>query len=85
VCGVVFQGAERATGCQFSFVCNGALGPPAEPDAWRRAGAVAQKALGGFVYKPMENATHFHATYVTPYWSGGMTRIGLIGRHIFYR
>lgn len=85
VCGVVFQGAERVTGCQFSFVCDGALGPPAELDAWRRAGAVAQKALDGFVYKPMEDATHFHATYVTPHWSGGMTRIKQIGGHIFYR
>ena len=25
VCGVVFQGSERSTGCQFSFTCDGAL------------------------------------------------------------
>jgi len=25
VCGVVFQGQERATGCQFTFTCDGAL------------------------------------------------------------
>ncbi|MFM8375734.1 MAG: cell wall hydrolase, partial [Phenylobacterium sp.] len=24
ICGVVFQGASRQTGCQFSFTCNGA-------------------------------------------------------------
>jgi Cell Wall Hydrolase len=85
VCDVVFQGAERATGCQFSFVCNGALGPPAESDAWRRAGVVAQRALAGFVYEPLKDATHFHATYVTPYWSGSLTRLKQIGGHIFYR
>src|ERR671914_1597842 len=25
VCGVVFQGSERRTGCQFSFTCDGSL------------------------------------------------------------
>ena len=28
VCGVVYQGSERVTGCQFSFTCDGALGRP---------------------------------------------------------
>jgi Cell Wall Hydrolase len=85
VCDVVFQGASRATGCQFSFVCNGALGPPSEADAWRRAGLVAERALAGFVYEPLKDATHFHAAYVTPYWSGSLTRLKQIGGHIFYR
>ena len=85
VCDVVFQGASRATGCQFSFVCNGALGPPAEADAWRRAGVVAERALAGFIYEPLKDATHFLATYVTPYWSGSLTRLKQIGGHIFYR
>ncbi|MDE8453312.1 cell wall hydrolase, partial [Klebsiella pneumoniae] len=25
ICGVVFQGSERPTGCQFTFTCDGAL------------------------------------------------------------
>ncbi|MFN5901342.1 MAG: cell wall hydrolase, partial [Novosphingobium sp.] len=25
VCGVVYQGSERTTGCQFSFTCDGSL------------------------------------------------------------
>jgi len=84
VCDVVFQGADRPTGCQFSFTCNGALGPPTEPDAWRRANEVAGRALAGFVYAPLKDATHFHATWVNPYWSGSLTRLGQIGGHIFY-
>jgi len=30
-------------------------------------------------------ATHFHADYVQPKWTGTMTRLIKIGRHIFYR
>ncbi|RZJ87257.1 MAG: cell wall hydrolase, partial [Brevundimonas sp.] len=37
VCGVVFQGAERITGCQFSFTCDGALGQAPVGWAWDRA------------------------------------------------
>jgi hypothetical protein len=84
VCDVVFQGADRSTGCQFSFTCNGALGPPTEPDAWRRANEVAGRALAGFVYAPLKDATHFHAAWVNPYWSGSLTRLGQVGGHIFY-
>lgn len=84
VCDVVFQGADRQTGCQFSFTCNGALGPPAETEAWRQANAVAERALAGFTFAPAKDATHFHATWVNPYWSGSLTRLGQIGGHIFY-
>jgi hypothetical protein len=69
---------------QFSFTCNGALGTPTELDAWRRANEVASRALAGFVYAPVKDATHFHATWVNPYWSGSLTRLGQIGGHIFY-
>ncbi len=32
VCGVVYQGSERATGCQFTFTCDGSLvRPPIAP------------------------------------------------------
>ena len=58
VCGVVYQGSDRTTGCQFTFVCDGSLGPPSNLDAWARATDIARKALAGFVYKPMLTATH---------------------------
>ncbi len=85
VCGVVFQGWERRTGCQFTFVCDGSLREPSDYDAWERARDIARKALAGFVYKPMQEATHYHAAWMTPYWSGQMTRIRQIGGHVFYR
>jgi hypothetical protein len=84
VCGVVYQGAERSTGCQFTFVCDGSLRPPADADAWARAGEIARKALAGFVYAPMAAATHYHAAWMRPYWAASVARIGQIGGQIFY-
>ena len=86
ICGVVFQGAERRTGCQFTFTCDGAMArrPPA-PAAWRRALDVAGAALAGSVYAPVGLATHYHADWVLPYWSSSLDRIARIGPHIFYR
>ena len=31
------------------------------------------------------SVTHFHATYVSPDWSGEKQRVARIGRHVFYR
>ena len=49
VCGVVYQGAERRTGCQFSFTCDGSLRYAPEPGLWRQAQEVARRALAGHV------------------------------------
>jgi hypothetical protein len=84
VCGVVYQGSERSTGCQFTFVCDGSLREPSDMVAWDRAVAIAKQALAGFVCKPAMDATHYHAAWMTPYWSGQFTRIGQIGGHVFY-
>jgi len=85
VCGVVYQGAERRTGCQFSFTCDGALlrAPAAAP--WREAQAVAQAALAGYVERRVGTATHYHADYVLPKWAYQLGKLTQIGRHIFYR
>lgn len=85
VCGVVYQGAGRRTGCQFSFVCDGSMRGRRESAAWNRARQVAGRALGGFVYAPVGNATHFHTTAVNPRWSGSLVRVAQVGRHVFYR
>lgn len=84
VCGVVFQRSAGGT-CQFSFACDGSMDRPIEPAAWDKAHAIAAQALHGFVFKPLKDATHFHAAWMTPYWSPSLTRIRQIGGHIFYR
>jgi spore germination cell wall hydrolase CwlJ-like protein len=85
VCGVVFQGAERASGCQFTFTCDGALGRKPDEAAWARARKVAAAALNGYVMKKVGMATHYHADYVAPYWSPSLVKVAVVGQHIFYR
>ena len=85
VCGVVYEGSTRATGCQFTFTCDGSLMRRPMADSWRRAREVAEAALTGFVYQPVGNATHYHANYVVPYWAPTLTKNAVIGAHIFYR
>ena len=85
VCGVVFQGSERSTGCQFTFTCDGALARAPNQSIWARARMVAEAALAGSVYAPVGWATHYHTNWVVPYWSSSLVKIGNVGTHIFYR
>jgi spore germination cell wall hydrolase CwlJ-like protein len=85
VCGVVYQGAARATGCQFTFTCDGSLSHAPPVSMWNQAQAVARRALGGFVVKDVGSATHYHAAYVAPYWAPTLVKMKQIGQHIFYR
>jgi hypothetical protein len=85
VCGVVYQGSARTTGCQFTFTCDGSLRFTPEPGLWRRAQAVASRALGGFVDRQVGSATHYHAIYVAPYWAPTLVKMRQVGAHIFYR
>ena len=85
VCGVVFQGSERSTGCQFTFTCDGSIRSRPEPAGWDRARRIAADALAGEVYAPVGQATHYHTRAVLPYWSDSLTRSAMIGAHIFYR
>jgi hypothetical protein len=85
VCGVVFQGSQRSTGCQFSFTCDGSLARKPQASAWNRARRVASAALGGFVFRPVGLATHYHTTAIYPYWAPSLAVVGTIGAHRFYR
>ncbi len=84
VCGVIYQGSERATGCQFSYSCDGSMARIPAQAAWLRAQRVASQALAGSVYAPVGMATHYHATYVYPYWAPSLNFVGTIGAHRFY-
>jgi hypothetical protein len=85
VCGVVYQGSQRATGCQFSFTCDGSMSGAIEPYAWERAGRIAAAALRGDVYRPVGLATNYHTTSISPYWAPSLVPQITLGAHIFYR
>lgn len=86
VCGVVLQGSERKTGCQFSFTCDGSIDRRRpSPDAWQLARVRAESAIEGAVDGDVADATHYHADYVVPWWSAKLQTLAKVGRHIFYR
>ena len=85
ICGVVFEGADRSTGCQFSFTCMGALAQAPVGWAWKRSQTVAERMLAGHVATRVGTATHYHADYVHPWWATTLNKLTQIGAHIFYR
>lgn len=85
VCGVVYQGSSRRTGCQFTFTCDGSLRRKASGSTWARAQNIASEALSGRVYEPIGHATHYHTLWVNPYWASSLDHVGTIGAHRFYR
>nr|WP_165191399.1 cell wall hydrolase [Caulobacter soli] len=85
ICGVVYEGAARGTGCQFSFTCDGSLERAISPTIWTNAEIVAKRALSGYVMRDVGAATHYHANYVYPYWAPTLVKLRTLGAHIFYR
>ena len=92
ICGVVRQGKKNADGsmkrnaCQFSWYCDGKSDWPSKGDAWFKAQLLAWQIIEDGAYRGLtEGATHYHADYVNPKWAKGLTLIGRIGEHIFYR
>ena len=84
ICGVVYEGSERPTGCQFTFTCDGSLNRTPYPRAWERARAIARQALTGEVEPSVGMATHYHTDWVFPYWAPGLKKLAKVGTHIFY-
>ncbi|MGV3457365.1 cell wall hydrolase [Sphingomonas sp.] len=85
VCGVVFQGQERRTGCQFTFTCDGAMRRTPSPAAWGRAQTIARQALTGSVFAKVGHSTHYHTDWVVPYWSSSLDKVAEVNTHLFFR
>ncbi|MEM1106541.1 MAG: cell wall hydrolase [Pseudomonadota bacterium] len=85
ICEVVYQGATRTTGCQFTFTCDGAMSLRPRGERWAKAQAVAAQVMLDLHEPRTSDATHYHANYVDPVWNSGLVRTRKIGVHIFYR
>ncbi|MGL4286716.1 MAG: cell wall hydrolase [Phreatobacter sp.] len=87
ICGVVYQNAHRYLACQFTFACEGRRSLVAtEPESWTLASRIARDMLAGRTWlAEVGHATHYHATYVRPWWARSMNRLQQIGVHVFYR
>lgn len=85
VCGVVYQGGNRRTGCQFTFVCDGSLARPLSQRMLERARVVAERALAGDNPGHVAGALNYHARTVQPGWARRLDLVAQIGAHLFYR
>ena len=91
ICEVAYQ-STKVKGrriCQFSWYCDGKLEPnlarQEERKAWKRAETIADLVYMGKIDNPVENATMFHAVYVSPKWKNHFDKVAKIGDHIFYQ
>lgn len=92
-CSVVKQGyVEGRVDCQFSFYCDGrsdAVPDSPEGDMARKLAiryadmADDERRINTAV---VDGANHYHASYVTPYWSKHprMRLVAIVGDHLFY-
>lgn len=87
ICGVVYEGSKRRTGCQFSFTCDRHPDRVRNRHAWTMAQRIATSVMrtGGRVNSITKGATFYHADYVKPGWATRMVKVAEIGTHIFYR
>ncbi len=86
VCGVVYQNAHKHNACQFTFACDNVRDVVTEPQAWELAKRIARDTLDGKIWlEDIGKATHYHATYVNPWWVRTMKKHKTVGIHIFYR
>lgn len=77
ICAVAFQNK------QFSAFNNG-FQPIKEPWSWRTSMLIAQAVLDDPGVAPIQHATHYHTTSVSPYWADDFTYLGQSGEHLFY-
>jgi spore germination cell wall hydrolase CwlJ-like protein len=85
ICGVVYQGSHRSTGCQFTFTCDGSLNQRPRGRAWDRAQRVATAVMSGYTRPITQGATHYHTHAVNPVWNSGLVETTNIESHVFYR
>src|SRR5947208_8056606 len=86
VCGVVYQNAHRHLACQFTFAFDGIPRVVTDQESWSRAQRIARETLDGKLWLPeIAKSTHYHASYVYPYWVRAMRKNAKIGLHNFYR
>jgi spore germination cell wall hydrolase CwlJ-like protein len=86
ICDVVYEGSGHP-GCQFSFTCNGDLDRPRDETAWTKSEQLAAQILTGGIRlrNATGGATHYHATWASPFWAPTLKITAQIGNHIFYR
>jgi N-acetylmuramoyl-L-alanine amidase len=86
VCDVVKQGyVKDRKDCQFSWYCDGKTDKMYDKH-WRdNAIELATDYLTGLRTNWTNGATHYHASYVNPYWAKSFKQTVTLGTHKFYK
>jgi len=79
VCDVVWQRK------QFSWTHDGKSDNPKDKKAWEIAQRIALFAMTTTNKIVGDDVTHYHATYVQPYWTSSYDAVRTIGKHVFYK
>lgn len=93
VCEVVHQAqyytkekkVPKRNKCQYSWYCDGKSDVPQNTKVMDEMIQLAQTLLKDPHLDITEGSTHYHATFVTPYWASKMEYVTTIGSHKFYR
>ena len=88
ICEVVFQPsniANRRHLCQFSWYCDGLPDLIKSKVKYEECRRIAILAILHRDKDITEGATHYHATYVRPWWAKKLEMTVKLGDHIFYR
>jgi N-acetylmuramoyl-L-alanine amidase len=92
ICDVVRDAKLKSNGypkinqCQFSWYCDGKPDTPLDIMRWEDSKSLARLILNNKkLFDVTNGATHYHATYVDPYWNKSMKETVRIGQHIFYK
>jgi len=88
ICGVVYQGPRikhKTWACQFSWFCDGKSDRMRNRRLRHESRRIATLALLFPEHDITGGATHYHASYVQPFWAKKLTLTRKFGKHIFYR
>tara|TARA_B100001142_G_scaffold94267_2_gene96087 strand:- start:8791 stop:9252 length:462 start_codon:yes stop_codon:yes gene_type:complete len=72
--------------CAFSYYCDGKLEWQfVDPVALEMSVKISELAIDGLTVRSVMDATHYHATYVSPFWAKNFKLVSQIGQHKFYK
>lgn len=86
VCKVVKQGGQkRRYRCQFSWWCDGRSDKATDKKAWEKMEHYARLIFLSRIADPSGGSLFYHTVSVEPYWAASMTRVVMLGSHVFYQ
>ena len=72
---------------QFSYLWNGSAGKVMKEKQHKRMAVLARRVLDGVIESPVGDAVLYHKVKMDAYpsWSTRVTKVGVLGDHIFYK